>query len=100
MNEVRINIANDFSKYPAGRFKEDGEFSAERFRDDLLIPKMQEYDLIIVCFDGTAPYGSSFLEEAFGGLIRKGMDIKKLELESKDSLLIKEIQTYMDKAKK
>ncbi|MCK5295500.1 MAG: DUF4325 domain-containing protein, partial [Alphaproteobacteria bacterium] len=51
-------------------------------------------------FDGTAPYGSSFLEEAFGGLIRKGMDIKKLELESKDSLLIKEIQTYMDKAKK
>jgi hypothetical protein len=66
-----INIARDFSEVPAGRFRSDGDFSGERFREDFLRPSLTSSD-VVVEISGTAGYGSSFLEEAFGGLVRKG----------------------------
>ena len=87
-----ISIADDFSKYPAGRFREDGEANGARFRDDYLAPALQnvEVDKVIVVFDGVAGFGSSFLEEAFGGLVRQlGMQKafldERLELTSTES---------------
>lgn len=80
----RISVASDFSDEPYGRFRTDGPDSAERFRDDILIPALRKYDKIIVDLRG-AFYGSSFLEETFGGLIRHGFkhgDLKeKLTIE-------------------
>lgn len=64
-------VAKDFSRYPAGRFRIDGSHTGERFREDFLIP-MLESDSVTVDLDGARGYGSSFLEEAFGGLIRSG----------------------------
>ena len=68
-----ISIANDFSRYPAGRYRDDGSDSGERFRDDLLVPALNDESNagVKVIFDGVAGFGSSFLEEAFGGLVRK-----------------------------
>ena len=66
-----IRIASDFSDTPWGRFDSDGPFNGTRFREELLKPALQEEDEVIVELDGTEGYGSSFLEEAFGGLIRK-----------------------------
>ena len=43
MKEITVNIAQDFSKYPGGRYRADGEFSGERFRDDL--PDRIRFDL-------------------------------------------------------
>src|SRR5436190_18282538 len=75
MADKTISIANDFSKYPAGRSRRDGEFSAERFREDLLIPALREAQeqggRVIVVLDGVYGYSSSFLEESFGGLVRR-----------------------------
>ena len=68
---TKINIAEDFSRFPAGRFYEDGEFSAQRFREQLLVPALKNYDEVIVDTKGTLGYGSSFLQEAFAGLITK-----------------------------
>ena len=70
-----INIANDFSRYPAGRYRADGKFSGAAFRDDLLVPALRKpgIGLVCVCFDDVAGFGSSFLEEAFGGLIRNNI---------------------------
>lgn len=65
-----ISIANDFSPAPAGRYRKDGPFPGEVFRDSLLIPALQAADEVVVDLDGTSGYGSSFLEEAFGGLVR------------------------------
>lgn len=67
-----ITIAKHFSDVPAGRFITDGDYSGERFREQILRPALLEAGEVTVDIDGTAGYGSSFLEEAFGGLVRKG----------------------------
>lgn len=70
--EKTINVAKDFSDVPSGRYRTDGPASGEAFREDILKAALQSYERVIVQLDGTEGYGSSFLEEAFGGLIRKG----------------------------
>ena len=66
-----VNIARDFSDTPGGRHRSLGPASGEEFRDHLvtLLEKGQTVEIVL---DGTEGYGSSFLEEAFGGLVRLG----------------------------
>lgn len=68
---MKIQIGRDYSDAPAGRYKSDGPYSGERFRDDILLPALMEHDSVEVDLSGVAGYGSSFLEEVFGGLVRK-----------------------------
>ncbi|MCX8490847.1 MAG: STAS-like domain-containing protein [Cyclobacteriaceae bacterium] len=86
MNSVRISLADDFSPYPAGRFLEDGPFSGQSFREKFLLPALKSNDMIIIDMDGSELPGSSFLEEAFGGLVRLGHSaselVNKLEIKS------------------
>ena len=74
MRERRITIAAEFSRTPGGRYIADGTFSGEEFREHILWPAIRsipgEYDHVSVILDGAAGYPSSFLEEAFGGLVR------------------------------
>jgi hypothetical protein len=65
-----INIATQFSRTPGGRNEDDGKYSGERFRRDFLAPALKGNKKVRVLIDGTSGYGSSFLEEAFGGLVR------------------------------
>lgn len=101
--KIAINIAKDFSPTPAGRYRTDGEFSGERFREEILLPKFRAHKIVTVELDGTKGYGSSFLEESFGGLVRAGIprdELKKnLNLISADSSLILEIKEYIETAK-
>jgi hypothetical protein len=94
-----INIANDFSRYPAGRVVKDGPYSGERFRNDWLIPILERHEKATIEMDGTRGYGSSFLEEAFGGLVRRGFTPDQInstfELHSSDPSLTSEIQEYI-----
>jgi len=73
MADQIVSIAN-FSQFPAGRTRRDGPFSAERFRDDVLVPALrgaiESNSRVVVKLDGVLGYSSSFLEETFGGLIR------------------------------
>ena len=70
---IRIDIAKDFSDTPIGRYHpEDGPVTGERFREELLYPALKRDGQVTVAIDGTEGYGSSFLDEAFGGLVRKG----------------------------
>ncbi len=73
-----IRIAEDFSKYPMGRyFPKDGDFAGERFRNEFLKPALEAVtrsgskEQVTVVLDGVRTFGSSFLEEAFGGLVRE-----------------------------
>ncbi|MBX9348761.1 STAS-like domain-containing protein [Chromobacterium vaccinii] len=71
-----ISIAKDFTDTPAGRF---GDYSGSKFRDSLLIPALQDNDTVIVDLSDVIGFGSSFLEEAFGGLIRGGFTEDELK---------------------
>lgn len=70
MTEKTIIIAEEFSPSPIGRYRTDSDTSGEAFRVDFLVPALKKFDKVTVDLDGTDGYGSSFLEEAFGGLIR------------------------------
>jgi len=66
-----ISVAEDFTPYPFGRYRSEGEFSGEVFRDDILFPETKNDEHIEVNLDGVlGGLGSSFLEEVFGGMIR------------------------------
>ena len=105
MEPIMISVARDFSKYPAGRFLTDGPASGERFRRQILLPALSKGTRVIIDLDGTLGYGSSFLEEAFGGLVRSGPfpaeEIsKRLDFVSGDPTLVSEIWDYVSKARR
>lgn len=62
----------DFTKFPLGRFKGDSSGNGQDFREKKLLPALQDgSSQVTVNLDGAkVVIGSSFLEEAFGGLIR------------------------------
>lgn len=102
-DKYTINIAKDFSRFPGGRFRTDGKYSGEAFREDILLPKLRKYKFVSINMDGTLSYGSSFLEESFGGLVRKhkfepdGL-LQKIEIVSKDPSIEFEIKHYIKAA--
>ncbi|MDI3399624.1 STAS-like domain-containing protein [Pseudomonas sp. V88_4] len=65
-----INVVKDFSKKPYGRYPNEGD-CGQTFRQEKLAPALREYDKVHVILDGYNRYGRSFLDEAFGGLIRE-----------------------------
>jgi hypothetical protein len=79
-----IEIAKDFSSTPGGRYISDGPDSGELFRDRFLAPLLSQAvkssSKLVVILDGPRGYLSSFLEEAFGGLVREcGFSKRDLE---------------------
>jgi STAS-like domain of unknown function (DUF4325) len=71
MKSTMINIAKDYSRYPAGRTSKISATSGEEFCTRFLLPALSNGDDLVVELDGVIGYGSSFLEEAFGGLVRR-----------------------------
>lgn len=70
-----IDIASEFSAYPSGRFPTDGQYNGELFRTRWLVPALKgastgDNRVVVVDIDGVRSFGSSFLEEAFAGLVR------------------------------
>ena len=103
MDVVTVDIAKDFSPFPAGRFVSDGPFPGEKFRS-VLVGLLAKSRTVVVKMDGTIGYGSSFLEEAFGGLVRlegfSASDLRKrLRLESSDPAFSNEAWGYVNDAK-
>lgn len=110
MESIKIKIATDFTTTPGPRYEKEGDWSGELFRRNTLYPAfkkaLDECKKLIVDLDGTAGYGTSFLEEAFGGLIReekiKYEDIiKNLDIISfEEKYLIDDIKHYLEDASK
>lgn len=105
MTTYTLQIAKDFSPNPAGRFKNDGPYSGEAFREDMLWPALQRYDEVTVDLDGARGFGSSFLEEAFGGLVREHRqslsDLRaKIKIKSAVKTYESRIWTYVTDAAK
>ena len=101
---INIVIANDFSKTPYGRIMSDSPYSAEKFRKDFLVPALRSGEQeVVVDFNGILGVGSSFLEEAFGGLVRKeglnknGLQ-KRLVIKSEMPFYKEQIERFIDNA--
>lgn len=73
-----ISIAKDFSLLPHGRLPQDGASNGTTFREKVLAPAVaeavQNRGRVIVDLDGVKALGSSFAEEAFGGLVRQNRE--------------------------
>ena len=68
--KYKINIAKDFSAYPAGRYRTEGKASGEAFLNDHLMAKLTaaiyENVLLEVDLTGMNGYPSSFISGSFG----------------------------------
>lgn len=101
-----IVVARDFSRSPAGRTVDDGPNSGERFREELLWPALKDgTDDVEIDLRGALTFGSSFLDEAFGGLVRKyryspKLLRQRLHIRSDLDLYVTKIWSYVDDAGK
>ena len=89
-----VHVAKDYTRHPAGRFKKDGPYNGETFRKRFLEPPLLAGERLTVMLDGVRGYGSSFLEEAFGGLIRAGLSLTML----RDNLVLQGDSGYVSEA--
>ena len=90
LETVKVNVAKQFTKLPGLRYKRLGRYSGEEFRQRFLLEPLQQGKTVIVELDGVRGYGSSFLEEAFGGTVRE------LQLEVEDALQRLKVETAID----
>jgi hypothetical protein len=71
MKGEKTIAVTDFSKVPSGRYPKDGPDNGQFFRQKFLVPALRQFERIKVRLDGAAGFPSSFLDEAFGGLVRE-----------------------------
>lgn len=103
MARREISVSEVFSPYVAGRYVSDGPYSGQQFRDQFLLPALDEPEGVVVLLDGKVGYGPSFLEEVFGGLVRvHGRTAArlrdKLKILSHQAALVDESWSYVDAA--
>lgn len=69
-----LEIKN-YAVKPGVRFRKEGPKSGEEYREDVLEPvlrtSLKSGEKITIVLDGVYGYATSFLEEVFGGLVRK-----------------------------
>lgn len=108
MEYIEISIADDFSKTPGPRNISEGDFSGELFYNEKLSIEferaLKEDKKLRVDLDRTAGYGTSFLEESFGGLARKHGSKKVLDnleiISIEEPYLKDDIRNYINDAQK
>lgn len=106
MTAQRISVAQSFSRTPGGRYRSDGPYSGQAFREDVLVPLLKsETEKVVIDLSGVLALGSSFLEEAFGGLVRNSnykadVLLDRLVIQSPVSMYESRIWDYIRSAKK
>jgi hypothetical protein len=100
MDEAMIRVAEQFSERPYGRYPEHGPDNGARFREEYLIPALRGAKHVVVVLDGARGLGPSFLEEAFGGLVRAGFPsaeiMERITIRSDDDpSYVDEIRAYV-----
>lgn len=103
-----FKISEKFSATPGPRYITEGDWSGELLRTTILKRVVMEAissgEKITIDLDGTAGFGTSFLEEVFGGLIREDKlrisDLQKVLYfkSNEEPYLIDDIKEYMEEA--
>lgn len=100
MQPYTIDVAKVFSEAPFGRYRDDGKASGEAFREDILRPAMAAHSIVEIDIDGVRRgIGSSWLEEVFGGMVRKGVAAtelaRRVKIKSARQDYVDEIEGYI-----
>jgi len=93
MSSKMISIIKDFSKNPYGRYPSDGEWNGQAFRTKILTPALRSFEKVVVDLTGYNRYGRSFIDEAFGGLIRED-GFTKSELDNKLEYVHNDLKSF------
>lgn len=106
--DTRIIYIKNFSITPGSRYRDEGKksHSGQEFREDILEPKFNEIintdEKLIINLDGTIGYGTSWLEEVFGGLARvygnKLVEEKLIFISDEEPYLIEDLKQYIKDA--
>lgn len=107
MDCITVRVC-DFSKTPGSRYRDEGKkaHSGQEFREEILEPNFKTALTnnlkLIIDLDGTIGYGTSWLEEVFGGLTRsygKEKVLSTLDFKSEEEdYLIDDIKQYIENA--
>ena len=108
---MELKIVEVYTDLPGSRYEKQGPNSGERFRDEFLYPAfikcLDSKEELIINLDGGYGYGSSFIEEVFGGLVRKlknenNMNYKKVKdiiiISNDNNYWVDKIEKYIDEA--
>lgn len=69
MSKVTIDVGNEFSDMPFGRDDKDGDDNGYRFRKDILLKALKDYEYVVIDLTNVLGCPSSFSDEAFAGLV-------------------------------
>lgn len=99
-----IDVAEKFTDIPFGRNDKDGQYNGEKFRKDILLKALDQYEYIEIDLDGTMGCGSSFGDEAFAGLViyegyTKEEVLRRISFKYKYKSVINNIVKYIEEAK-
>ena len=105
---TNLKVSKEFTSTPGPRYRKEGTFSGQQFREDFLLDAIRKAiesdEILVVDLDGTAGYGTSFLEEAFGGLIRENnLELSVIDshfeiISTEEEYLIDDISEYLKNA--
>lgn len=97
VNTIKLS---SYSKEPFGRYPSDGDSDGQTFRNNFLIPALKTHEIVTIDLDVLHEINSSFIDEAFAGLIKycdftfKNLE-QRLKFIAKNSDWINEIKWYM-----
>jgi hypothetical protein len=104
LSNVETIRVKDFTTLPGARYKEDGDGSAEEFFEKYVKEKLEKDDKILIDFDGTWGYASSFLSELALRIANKYQNNNKdirasVKIKSEDeSGLVERFWGYVDES--
>lgn len=107
MDTIQLKVSEVFTNIPGTREEIESDFSGEEFLEEHLSPMfkkaLEENKILEIDLDGPAGYATSFLEAAFGGLVREYNSSEKIRKNIKlickdDPFLIEDIEEYIEDA--
>jgi hypothetical protein len=100
-NSIKIS---KHGRYFGGRYKSDGPYSGEAVRDEVFAPALENETAVSIDLSGTY-IAASWLEEAFGGLVRyRGYTVRelraRLDILADQPVTVQQIWNYIESAEK
>lgn len=100
MNTIKLPL-REWTRFPGGRFKTDGEHSGEEFREKFLDAHVKKGYCFEIDFNGIFTAGWSFLDEALGHYVselgEEGFRNRFTIIANDDPDILEELETVIER---